>query len=105
MPRIRCALAAIVLLAVSCGSSDTDDLLNELGISEQEAACLTRELEARDLDVDKLHDHVLECLVDVLARRDDALLRDPLADAILELVEPRAVRDALGEILSQSRER
>jgi len=54
MPRIRCALAAIVLLAVSCGSSDTDDLLNELGISEQEAACLTREFEARDLDVDKL---------------------------------------------------
>ncbi|MGB1630044.1 MAG: hypothetical protein ACPHIC_03850, partial [Acidimicrobiales bacterium] len=54
MPRMRCALAAIVLLAVSCGSSDTDDLLNELGLSEQEAACLTREFEARDLDVDKL---------------------------------------------------
>ncbi len=51
---MRCALAAIVLLAVSCGSSATDDLLNELGLSEQEAACLTREFEARDLDVDKL---------------------------------------------------
>jgi len=54
MRRMRRVLAAIVLFAVSCGSSETEDLLTELGLSEQEAACLTREYEARDLDVDKL---------------------------------------------------
>ena len=54
MHRLRLALAALVLFAVSCGGSDTEELLTDLGLSEEEAACLTREYEARDLDVDKL---------------------------------------------------
>lgn len=54
MYRLRLALAALALFAVSCGGSDTQDLLTDLGLSEEEAACLTREYEARDLDVDKL---------------------------------------------------
>lgn len=54
MHRLRLAVAALALVAVSCGGSDTQDLLTDLGLSEEQAACLTREYEARDLDVDKL---------------------------------------------------
>ena len=90
MHRLRLALAALVLFAASCGGSDTEELLTDLGLSDEEAACLTREYEARDLDVDKLlraddstdlTDEELSGLTEVAAVCSAAVADDDTTDA------------------------
>ena len=54
MHRLRLGLAALALVITSCGDGNTEDLLTDLGLSEEEASCLTREYEARGLDINTM---------------------------------------------------
>ena len=51
MHRLRFGLTALFVFAASCRNGGTEDLLADLGLSDAEASCLTREYEAFGLDI------------------------------------------------------
>ena len=73
MKRILASLATLVVFATACGGSDATDVLVELGLSEAEAECFTREYEERGLDLDRV------------LRADEDELDDDEQTAVIEI--------------------